>query len=169
MTRHSLLWGVLILQTLCVAFFIADTAIELLGWDDTGLLIDSDRLEYAVTLALVLGIAVTWTEIRRLTTRDRDLSRQVELATGAFGSVLERHLDAWGLTAAERDVAVLAIKGFSIAEIADIRQTKLGTIKAQCGSVYRKAGVSGRLQLLSLFIEDLMADELIERAAHRQP
>ena len=31
-----------------------------------------------------------------------------------------------------------------------------GTVKAQTNAIYRKAGVSGRSQLLSLFIEDLM-------------
>jgi len=33
-----------------------------------------------------------------------------------------------------------------------------GTVKAQTNAIYRKAGVSGRPQLLSLFIEDLMDD-----------
>ena len=32
-----------------------------------------------------------------------------------------------------------------------------GTVKAQTAAIYRKAGVSGRPQLLSLFIDDLMA------------
>ena len=57
-------------------------------------------------------------------------------------------------------MALLAIKGLSLAEIADIRQTKQGTIKAQCNAIYQKAGVSGRPQLLSLFIEELMSDGL---------
>jgi len=45
----------------------------------------------------------------------------------------------------------LAIKGLSIAEIAAVRQTRDGTIKAQCTAIYRKAGVTGRPQLISLF------------------
>ncbi|NNF80954.1 MAG: hypothetical protein HKN05_23270 [Rhizobiales bacterium] len=43
--------------------------------------------------------------------------------------------------------------GLSLAEIADIRNTKQGTIKTQCNAIYQKAGVTGRPQLLSLFIE----------------
>ncbi|NNF89876.1 MAG: helix-turn-helix transcriptional regulator, partial [Boseongicola sp.] len=39
--------------------------------------------------------------------------------------------------------------------------------KAQNAAIYRKAGVSGRLQLISLFIEDLLADGLIEADAAR--
>jgi hypothetical protein len=34
-------------------------------------------------------------------------------------------------------------------------------VKAQTNAIYRKSGVSGRPQLLSLFIEDLMDDEML--------
>jgi len=74
---------------------------------------------------------------------------------------LEAKFTEWALTAAERDVAFLAIKGYSIAEIAGLRQTAQGTAKAQAASVYRKADVSGRLQLISLFLDDLMNDALV--------
>ena len=70
--------------------------------------------------------------------------------------ILEERFADWGLTPAERDVALFAIKGMSTAEIASLRNTSEGTVKAQTNAIYRKAGVSGRPQLLSLFIEDLM-------------
>lgn len=69
-----------------------------------------------------------------------------------------------GLTPAEKDVALFAIKGMSIAEIAMLRETSEGTVKAQTNAIYRKAGVSGRSQLLSLFIDDLMRDDSPLRA-----
>ena len=40
----------------------------------------------------------------------------------------------------------------------DIEKERGITIKAQTAAIYRKAGVTGRPQLLSLFIEDLMDD-----------
>ena len=64
--------------------------------------------------------------------------------------------DEWALTEAERDVALFAIKGLSLPEIARLRATSEGTVKSQTAAIYRKAGVSGRPQLLSLFIEDMM-------------
>ena len=70
--------------------------------------------------------------------------------------MLEENFATWGLTAAERDVALFAIRGMSTAEIAVLRNTSEGTVKAQTNAIYRKAGVTGRPQLLSLFIEDLM-------------
>jgi hypothetical protein len=47
----------------------------------------------------------------------------------------------------------------STQDIALLRATSEGTVKAQTNAIYRKAGVSGRSQLLSVFIEDLMRDD----------
>ena len=55
-------------------------------------------------------------------------------------------------------MALFAIKGLSLADIASLRKTSEGTVKAQTNAIYRKAGVTGRPQLLSLFIEDLLQD-----------
>ncbi|MEO0916168.1 MAG: hypothetical protein AAFY31_04185, partial [Pseudomonadota bacterium] len=93
------------------------------------------------------------------------LESQIKVASGAFSEVLDARFQEWNLTIAEREVAVLALKGFSIAEMADLRDTKQGTVKAQCAAVYRKADVAGRLQLLSIFLDDLLAEELVPRAA----
>ena len=53
-------------------------------------------------------------------------------------------------------MAWFTIKGLSIADIARLRQNSEGTVKAQSNAIYRKAGVSGRAQLVSLCIEDLI-------------
>ena len=60
-------------------------------------------------------------------------------------------------------MALFAIKGMSTLEIAALRNTSEGTVKAQTNAIYRKAGVSGRSQLLSLFIDDLMRDDGVLR------
>jgi DNA-binding CsgD family transcriptional regulator len=82
---------------------------------------------------------------------------RMRAASGAFLALLEETFVTWGLTPAESNVALLAIKGFSIGEIATLREAQEGTIRAQCAAIYRKAGVTGRTQLLSHFIDDLMA------------
>mgnify|MGYP001805147639 CR=1 FL=1 len=115
-------------------------------------------------MALFVGLAFTGYELWLLQRRHDELDDQIKVASGAFSDVLESRFTGWSLTGAEREVAILAIKGFSISEIADLRDTKQGTIKAQCASVYRKADVGGRLQLLSLFLDELIADDLIKTA-----
>ena len=83
---------------------------------------------------------------------------QLRIASGAFQEVIQERFAHWGLTPAERDVALFSIKGITLPEIAQLRETSIGTVKAQTNAIYRKAGGSGRSQLLALFIEDLMID-----------
>ena len=109
-------------------------------------------------------MAFTANELRQILSRQTRLESQIKIASGAFSEVLEQRFKEWSLTSAEREVAILAIKGFSIAEMAELRRTKQGTVKAQCASLYRKADVAGRLQLLSIFLDDLLADDLVGSA-----
>ena len=162
--RHVVLWGLFVLQAICAIYFVGDAIFDFLGWEHGLAGRESETMEYLLAAALVLSVGFTGAELLKLTRRDRDLTRQIGVASGEFAKILERQFDAWELTEAERNVAILAIKGFSVAEMADLRRTKVGTVKAQCASVYRKAGVSGRLQLLGLFIEDLVADDLVAQS-----
>ena len=114
-----------------------------------------------MTLGVGFGI---W--VLRRTLRERNLAQErLRRASGAFMNLLDERFGEWGLTPAEKDVALFAIKGLATAEIAVLRATSEGTVKAQTNAIYRKAGVSGRSQLLSLFIEDLMSDEGVLRPA----
>ena len=58
-------------------------------------------------------------------------------------------------------IVTATVKGFSTAEIGRVRGTFEGTVKAQTNAIYRKAGVRGRAQLLCLFIDDLVQEDLL--------
>ena len=124
-------------------------------------------IELVAVVALILGIVMTALQIRRIGVRHRRIEAQLRVASGAFLELLEECFDSWALTPSERDVALLSIKGLSNADIARVRETKEGTIKAQSNAIYSKAGVSGRQQLLSLFIEELMNDRLVPPVSAR--
>ena len=51
------------------------------------------------------------------------------------------------LTAAERDVAALVLEGMSNGEIAGLRGVSVRTVANQVASVFRKLGVTGRVDL----------------------
>jgi DNA-binding CsgD family transcriptional regulator len=153
--------GLLVIQAGCAAFFLFDVMADLRGWSLLSNETVHHGIELVVVAALILGIGVTALEIRRIGNRQRRVEAQLRVASGAFHELLEEQFEAWRLTPSERDVALLAIKGLTIADIARVRQTKDGTIKAQCNAIYAKAGVTGCQQLLSLFIEELMNDQLV--------
>lgn len=161
MSRAAVLWSLFALQAICCAYFLMDFTWDLLWPASMNRFADSDVLEALVTIALFFGLAFTGNELRQLLTRQDQLEAQIKVASGAFTEVMEARFKDWSLTSAEREIAILAIKGFSIAEMAELRDTKQGTVKAQCASVYKKADVAGRLQLLSIFLDDLMADSLV--------
>lgn len=76
---------------------------------------------------------------------------------GGMGTVVDRQLDAWRLTQAEREVALLLLKGLSFKELASVRETSERTSREQARGVYKKAGVGGRAELSAWFFEDLLA------------
>lgn len=160
MTNRYVLAGILVIQVLCAAFFVSGIAATVLGLDVAPLDWQIvELIEIGAAVGLILGIAVGGIALGQARARTRRAEAALRAASGAFMEVLEERFGDWSLTPAERDVALFAIKGMSTQEIAALRDTSEGTVKAQTAAIYRKAGVSGRSQLLSLFIDDLMSAE----------
>ena len=153
------------LQAICAGFFLYDAALDIFGIDQAFETRDSDTLEYLIVFTLLVSLAMTFLQFRALLRRNARVESQLSAASGAFHAMLEESFAQWGLTVSERDVALLAIKGLGIHEIAEMRQTRDGTVKAQLNAIYRKAGVSGRPQLISVFVEDLMGEGLVAPAS----
>ena len=73
-----------------------------------------------------------------------------------LGAAIDRQFAEWGLSAAEREVGLLLLKGLSLKEIAQARGTSERTVRQQALAAYRKAGVAGRAELSAFFLEDLL-------------
>lgn len=69
---------------------------------------------------------------------------------------IEKQFAYWQLTPAETEVGFLLLKGFSLKEIADIRNTKLKTVQQQSQAIYQKTGLASRSELAAFFLEDLL-------------
>ncbi len=164
LTQHPVLITLFVAQAICAAFFGFDTLSDILGWEAASPANDSDLFEYLISGVLILSVLFTGLQLIKMAKREKYLSQQLGVASGAFADLMEKQFEDWSLTESESAVAVMAIKGLSMAEIAQLRDTKEGTVKAQCASVYRKAGVSSRHQLLSYFIEELLADGVMPQA-----
>lgn len=156
-TRTTMLIVLLALQAICGLVFVADIVLTAAGVYSAPMSWSMRELiEMGAALGLVLGMVLGGLLVARSV---RDLHRaeaRLERASTAFIDLLNSRFNEWGLTGAERDVALFAIKGLSVQEMARLRETSEGTIKAQTAAIYRKANVTGRPQLLSLVIEDMM-------------
>ncbi len=170
MPRLTLLVVILLVQAACTLFFVLDLSSSFIGWRTTPLDWQvREMLELGAALGLFLGTAMSGLMVYRAHQRSVLAEAQLRAASGAFMELLDERFGDWGLTPAERDVALFALKGMSLQEIAALRETSEGTVKAQTNAIYRKAGVSGRPQLLSLFIDDLMGEGLAVPAGPSSP
>ncbi|MEO1537727.1 MAG: helix-turn-helix transcriptional regulator [Pseudomonadota bacterium] len=159
MNNRFVLGLVVLLQLVCALFFIGRIMISVLGlpigpidWTY------HELIELGAALGLLLGSVFGALALRAARQRSHAAEEALKRAQSAFKDVLELRFAGWDLTPAERDVALFAIKGFSLQDIADLRGVSEGTVKAQTNAIYRKASVSGRAQLLSLFIDELVDD-----------
>jgi DNA-binding CsgD family transcriptional regulator len=158
MSRLVALITLMALQALCGLFLLSDVLGTLFGVPITPISWALyELIEIGAILGLILGALASASIVLRATRAQRRAEDSLRMASGAFMEVVEDRFAEWGLTPAERDVALFSIKGMTTPEIAALRDTSEGTVKAQTNAIYRKADVSGRHQLLSLFIDDLMS------------
>jgi DNA-binding CsgD family transcriptional regulator len=157
--KNFLLWLAVTIQVLCAGAFVASLALSVLGMQRSGTSWQvREALEITASLGLVLGAVLGVWAIIQARKSQLQAEEALRSASGAFATVLDEKFQRWNLTKAEHNVAWLVIKGFSTKETASLRGTSEGTIKAQCNAIYRKVGVTGRAQLLSFLVEDLLLD-----------
>jgi DNA-binding CsgD family transcriptional regulator len=126
--------------------------------------------ELLIFVSALGGIALHWWQMsaaRRHSARlDRELaetraearrwSLDAQDILQGLGAAIDRQFDKWGLTPAEREVALLQLKGLRHKTIAELRKTSERTVRQQALAVYRKSGLNGRTDLAAFFLEDLL-------------
>lgn len=73
-----------------------------------------------------------------------------------FSQLISIQFEEWRLTNAEKEVALLLLKGLSVKEISVVRGTSPGTTRQQATSLYEKANLNGRAELSAFFLEDVL-------------
>lgn len=76
-----------------------------------------------------------------------------------LSSAIDEQLSKWGLTPAEKEVAFLLLKGLSLKDVANVRNTSEKTARVQSMAIYAKAGLSSRSELSAFFLEDLLVPQ----------
>jgi DNA-binding CsgD family transcriptional regulator len=150
--------ALILFQGLCSMFFVFDVIEDLR--EGTVPLVHM-LPEIGATLGLIIGILFEVQSLLALLRRQAHMEKSLGVAAGALAELMEDYFREWGLTPSEQDVAAFTIKGYAIAEIAEMRGSAEGTVKTHLNAIYRKAGVPGRGQLVSLLIEDLLNSPLV--------
>ena len=87
---------------------------------------------------------------------DRDAWRaSAERALAGLSSAIDARFDGWGLTATEREIALLLLKGQSHKQIAYRTGRSERTVRQHAVAIYQKSGLGGRAELAAFFLEDL--------------
>lgn len=113
-------------------------------------------MELVIALALLAGVIASSRNILLLTRELHWKEQSLSRARGALADHIAVRFTEWGLTKSEGEVALFALKGSDIAEIARLRGAAAGTIRSQLSQIYAKAGVSSQAMLVSVFIDDLL-------------
>ena len=107
------------------------------------------RVAAAEAKALAGQLETSTAEAARWRSEARELMR-------GLGQAIDEQFVRWELTPAEKEVALLLLKGLSHKEVAAARTVTEATTRQQARAVYKKAGLSGRHDLAAFFLEDLM-------------
>jgi DNA-binding CsgD family transcriptional regulator len=148
---------VVAVQAVAAVFFIGDALADIRNSGPSLHIL----IEAVIAFALLAGVAVGALQVRQMWMEGRRRQAALAVAAGALSEVVALRFREWRLTPAEADVAVFALKGFDVAEIAGLRGSAAGTVRAQLAHVYEKAGVNSRSALASLFLEDLLIEPVI--------
>ena len=139
--------------------------------DASGLDLVLELLEIVPIVLTSVGLVLLFQFTRRQSEDQVKLIRELEIARAqgqrwraearahlnGLGQAIDAQFSRWTLTEAEREVALLLLKGLSHKEVAAIRATSERTVREQARSLYAKAGLTGRAALSAFFLEDLIA------------
>lgn len=107
--------------------------------------------------------------LARLTAADRQAERdewriRAEEALRGLGEEVSTQFDGWGLSPAERETALMLLKGFSLKRIAALSGRSEKTVRQHAVAVYHKSGLAGRAELSGFFLGDLLLPDPPRRA-----
>lgn len=119
------------------------------------------------SLAVTLALWIRWAGAERsLSTARRALHERqaerdawrasAERALQGLAAAIDDQLARWGLTPAEREVALLLLKGKSHKAIAYETGRSERTVRQHAVTIYQKSGLGGRAELSAFFLEGLV-------------
>jgi DNA-binding NarL/FixJ family response regulator len=161
--RAALAASFVALQGIAALYFLGD------GIDDIAAQMRSaigvePIMECIIAVALLAGTILGARYTQRLLADARRSEQALGMARGAMAQLIDLRFAEWNLTRSEAEVALFAIKGSTIPDIARLRGSAEGTVRSQLSQVYAKAGVANQTMLLALFLDDLIEPLAVDDA-----
>jgi DNA-binding CsgD family transcriptional regulator len=119
------------------------------------LLVQRTQAQHEEQVALLRDLEIARAE-------GEDWRGRVQSHLAGLKGAMDKQFQAWGMTAAEREVGLLILKGLSHKEIAALRATTDATVRQQAQSIYRKANLPGKTAFSAYFLEDLFVPDAID-------
>lgn len=170
--ERQIRWALAGIGSTCFALLLA---LEIVTEGDELSLLDLvvDGLSILLTIGAAVGVALLAQRMHAQHDEKMTLIRDLEIARvegNGWRTKVRSHLAGlkagmdtqfheWGMTAAEREVGLLVLKGLSHKEIAALRATTEATVRQQAQSIYRKSNLPGKTAFSAYFLEDLFAPE----------
>lgn len=161
MQEKNLLIGVFAAMMVAFAFFLLDVVIDIrehvisatayLPHEVVHLL-----FEMLAVFALGCGIVVTFRYLSVLRAHGLAAEQSLYFLRNDFDALLKGKFQTWGFTDAEKEIGLLVLRGLTTAQIAELRQTKVGTVKLQIHKILNKANASSRTDFMALFIDEFL-------------
>jgi len=112
--------------------------------------------EIVAVISLVIGIFEVLNKVRYLEIEKLRQTNQLKHLREDFDELVHRKFSNWGLSPAERDVALMMLRGLTVEQISEIRDVSKGTIKVQSHKIMQKADVGSRVEFMSIFLDDFI-------------
>lgn len=138
-----------------LSHLLGEAVIMLVASWGAGLLLRDRRRALRRAARLSQRVAAAEAQAATLRAQNEQWRSESERFVSGLRAAIDAQFGRWALTAAEAEVALLLLKGLSLKEVADARDTSERTARQQSLAVYRKAGLSGRAELSAYFLEDL--------------
>ena len=171
LAARSLAWPIILLVVVIgvFLFIIGDLRFDL----SQGVPFSHIAEELVFLALLVVGVIGTIVQFRAALRHARELQRdltvtredaerwrsEAEALARRVGAAVDEHFSEWGLTSAEKEIALLVLRGLSYKEVAGVRGTAERTVRHQALAIYRKAGVAGRAEMAAVFLSDVLAGQ----------
>ncbi len=142
--------GVLVVAS---AFFAYDIVTDVAKGHEGVLHLTVEGLVFLATSTVML---LELLRVLRMRRQLRALQDRLSRVAQDVHERLEEQFRCWGLSGSQREVALLLIKGLSMAEIAQARGVKEKTVRQQAAEVYARSGCAGRHELAAYFMDELL-------------